>query len=55
MSLAPTVSLIIPARNAVGTLGRALSSVAAQTYGDFEIVVVDGASTESLDGTVETA
>ena len=52
--MAPTVSVIIPVRNAADTLGRALSSIAAQTYRDFEVIIVDDASTEPLDGRVAT-
>ena len=40
---APTVSVVIPTRDRVELLPRSLGSVAAQTYRDFEvIVVVDG-------------
>src|SRR3954447_8756382 len=48
----PRVSVIIPAYNAEAHLEEALRSVAAQTYGDWEVVIGDDAST---DRTVEIA
>lgn len=43
----PTVSAIVPVYNALATLGRALSSIAAQTYPHVaEIIVVDDGSEE---------
>lgn len=40
----PRVSVVIPVYNACETLVRALESVAAQTFRDFEVIVVDDAS-----------
>ena len=42
----PRVSVIIPAYNSEDTLGEALQSVRAQTYSDWEAIVVDDASTD---------
>lgn len=42
----PTVAIIVPCYNQGRFLGDALDSVRAQTFGDFEIVVVDDGSTE---------
>ena len=43
----PLVSVIVPAYNTAGYLGRALDSALAQTVPDLEVVVVDDASTDS--------
>lgn len=47
---APLISILIATRNAAGPLPRCLDSIAAQTFRDREVIVMDGAST---DGTVE--
>ncbi|MEM1003137.1 MAG: glycosyltransferase [Bacteroidota bacterium] len=46
----PTVSVILPTYNRLNLLDRALQSVAHQSFLDFEIIVVDDAST---DGTAQ--
>ena len=43
----PRVSFAIPVRNGEQFLGRALDSLLAQDFGDFEIVVCDNASTDA--------
>src|SRR5690349_149663 len=48
----PVVSVVIPARDAEGTLARALESLAAQTFGSFEAIVVENGSS---DGTAAVA
>ena len=40
------VSVVIPARNEEKNLPRCLAALARQTYGDFELIVVDSASTD---------
>jgi glycosyltransferase involved in cell wall biosynthesis len=44
----PTFSIIIPAYNSESTLLRAVNSVFAQTYSDFEVIIVNDGS---IDGT----
>jgi glycosyltransferase involved in cell wall biosynthesis len=42
----PLVSIVIPTFNSEKTLARCLESILSQTYEDYEIIVVDGASTD---------
>jgi glycosyltransferase involved in cell wall biosynthesis len=50
---APAVSVIIPTYNRRDLVQKALQSVFAQTYRDFEIVVVDDGSTDDTRAVVE--
>lgn len=43
---APRVSVVIPAYNAATTLPETLASVFAQTFADYEVIVVDDGSTD---------
>ena len=47
MRSAPLVSVIVPARNEEGSLAACLESLVAQSGPEFEIVVVDDASTDA--------
>lgn len=46
------VSIIIPTFNSAAVLGRALDSIVCQTFSDWEVLIMDGVST---DNTVEIA
>lgn len=48
----PLVSIIIPTFNRAHLLPRALASIFAQDFGDYEIVLVDDGSTDSTPGVV---
>ena len=52
MSRRPLVSVIVPTLDAERYLPDALDSVAVQTYSDWEVILVDGGST---DGTLQVA
>lgn len=48
----PLVSVVVPTYNHAEFLGAALQSVAAQTYGPLELIVVDNFSTDDTEGVV---
>jgi glycosyltransferase involved in cell wall biosynthesis len=50
---APTFSLVIPARNAARFIEATLASVAGQTNGDFEAIVLDDGSTDDTAARVD--
>ena len=51
----PRVSVIIPAYNRADVLPRAIASVLNQTFTDYEIIVVDDASTDNTRSVAENA
>lgn len=54
MASAPIFSVLITAYNRAGQIERCVSSCTAQTFLDFEIVVVDDASTDNTVGVLES-
>lgn len=46
--MTPTVSIIIPAYQTADLIGETLESVARQTRGDFEAIIIDDGSTDAL-------
>lgn len=51
---APKVSVVIPAYNSSAMVKEAIASVLAQTYDDFEIIVVDDGSTDDTESVVRS-
>lgn len=50
----PICSIIIPTFNSEATVSRALGSILCQTYHDYEIVIIDGLSTDKTHAIVKT-
>jgi GT2 family glycosyltransferase len=50
---APRVSVVVPLYNKVATVERTLRSISAQTFTDFEVIVVDDGSTDGSAAIVE--
>lgn len=44
----PTISVVVPCYNSGWSVGDTLLSIRAQTFGDFEILLIDDGSTEDL-------
>jgi glycosyltransferase involved in cell wall biosynthesis len=53
MSSHPRVSIVMPTYNRKDTIGRAIASVQAQHFGDWELVIVDDGSTDGTRDMVE--
>lgn len=50
----PTVSIVVPTHNRAPILRRAMRSALDQTFGDFELIIVDDASTDATEETVRS-
>ena len=48
----PTVSVVVPAYNSTGSIPDTLKSVLAQSFGDFELLIVNDGSTDDLAGVI---
>jgi hypothetical protein len=48
----PKISVIMPAYNAERYVGEAIESVLSQTFGDFEFLIIDDASTDSTESVI---
>jgi hypothetical protein len=53
LDMPPRVSVLMPMHNASQFVGRALQSVLAQTFSDFELLVINDGSTDGSDKVVE--
>jgi glycosyltransferase involved in cell wall biosynthesis len=51
--MSPKVSVVIPTYNRAEKVGRSIESVLAQTFRDFEIIVVDDGSTDETGATLK--
>ena len=49
----PSLSIVMPAYNAAPHIAAAIGSVQAQTFGDFELIVVDDCSTDATASVVQ--
>jgi glycosyltransferase involved in cell wall biosynthesis len=49
----PLISIVIPAYNAEGTISETVASVLAQSFADFELLVIDDGSTDGTQSVLE--
>jgi glycosyltransferase involved in cell wall biosynthesis len=53
--MSPAVSILLPVHNAAATLSRALDSLRAQTFADWELLAIDDGSTDTTPALLATA
>jgi glycosyltransferase involved in cell wall biosynthesis len=53
-TVTPEITIVVPAYNCAATIKRALESVSAQSFTDYEIIVVDDGSTDETPTVVES-
>jgi glycosyltransferase involved in cell wall biosynthesis len=51
--MTPQISILMPARDAAATIDEALASIAAQTFADWELIVVDDGSRDETPAALE--
>jgi glycosyltransferase involved in cell wall biosynthesis len=49
----PAISVVLPVRNGGGYLDAALGSIERQTFGDWELIIVDDRSTDATQGIID--
>ena len=54
MNVRPRVSIIMPAYNASAFIREAVDSILAQTFGDFELIILNDGSTDDTQAIVES-
>jgi glycosyltransferase involved in cell wall biosynthesis len=54
MKINPNITVLMPAYNAEKYIGNAIESVLAQTYSDFELVIINDGSTDGTQSIIET-
>jgi len=47
IGIAPAVSIVLPAYNRAGTLGRSIQSILDQSFRDFELIIIDDGSIDN--------
>ena len=54
MTTNPTISIIMPSYNHAAYIGEAIESLLCQTFGDFELIIVDDGSTDNSSAIIKS-